>query len=239
MQSSITGRATASVNMRVDRLILAGVLALLAVGAHAALYKWVDEKGRVQYSDKPPSETNKGGVEMSNRGVVKKKLDGGITPEEKKAQEQEAARRRAEQEEALAQRRADYALLQSFTSVQEIDMKRDRELQAIDAMVTNLKGQERTLIERLNEDRRRAEVQTKKGKPLGDGLKDDIARTETEVKVVREGIQRKSQEATDTRVKYEALKKRYLELRQPAAANITPASANTPPPPPPPKSSTK
>jgi len=225
--------------MHIDRLILAGMLALLAVSAHAALYKWVDEKGRVQYSDKPPSETNKGGVEMSNRGVVKKKLDGGITPEEKKAQEEAAARRRAEQQEALVQRRADYALLQSFTSVQEIDMKRDRELQAIEAMITNLKGQERTLLERLNEDRRRAEVQTKKGKPPGDGLKDDIARSDTEVKVVRDGIQQKNQEATETRAKYEALKKRYIELRQPASTSITPASVTTPSAPAPQKSSPK
>lgn len=212
--------------MRTDRLILGATLALLALSAPAALYKWVDEKGRVQYSDKPPAETSKGGVELSNRGVVKKKLDSALTPEEKKAQEEEAARRRAEQQEAMAQRRADNALLQSFTSVQEIDMKRDRELQAMDAMVSNLKGQERTLLERLNEDRRRAEAQTKKGKPPGDGLREDITRTEAEIKVVRDEIQRKNQDATDTRVKYEALKKRYIELRQPAA-EITPASANT------------
>jgi hypothetical protein len=218
--------------MRTDRLILASVLVMLAPSAPAALYKWVDEKGRVQYSDKPPAESSKGGVEMSNRGVVKKKLDTAPTPEEKKAQEEAAARRRAEQQEALAQRRADNALLQSFTSVQEIDMKRDRELQAIDAMVSNLKGQERTLADRLNEDRRRADAQAKKGKPSGDGLKEDIARGEAEVKVVRDEIQRRNQEAADTRVKYEALKKRYIELRQPGSAEITPASVTAPPTPP-------
>lgn len=226
--------------MRAERLILAGTLALLALNAPAALYKWVDDKGRVQYSDKPPAEAGKGGVEMSNRGVVKKKLDAGLTPEEKKAQEEEAARRRAEQQEALVQRRADNALLQSFSSAQEIDMKRDRELQAIEAMIANLKGQERTLLDRLNDDRRRADAQTKQGKPPADGLKEDLARTEAEVKIVREEIQRRNQDAADTRVKYDALKKRYVELRQPAA-DITPASAAPSPaqPQPPQKSSKK
>lgn len=216
--------------MRTERLILAGVFTLLSLSASAALYKWVDEKGRVQYSDKPPAESGKGGVEMSNRGVVKKKLDTALTPEEKKAQEEETARRRTEQQEAIAKRRADFALLQSFSSVQEIDMKRDRELQAIDAMVSNLKGQERTLLERLNDDRRRVEAQTKKGKPPADGLKEDVARTETEVKVVRDEIHRKTQEAAEAKVKYEVLKKRYIELRQPGAGDMTPASMTTPPP---------
>jgi len=218
--------------MRTERLILAGALTLLSLSASAALYKWVDEKGRVQYSDKPPAESGKGGVEMSNRGVVKKKLDTALTPEEKRAQEEEAARRRAEQQEAFAKRRADNALLQSFSSVQEIDMKRDRELQAIDAIVSNLKGQERTLLDRLNDDRRRVEAQAKRGKPPADGVKEDLARTEAEVKVVRDEIHRRTQEAADTKVKYEVLKRRYIELRQPGAADVTPASMTAPAPPP-------
>lgn len=226
--------------MRTDRLAIAIAVMLIALGSHAALYKWVDEKGRIQYSDKPPADSSKGGIEMSNRGIVKKKLDGSLTPEERKAQEDEAARRRAEQEEALAQRRADNALLQSFSNAQEIDMKRDRELQAIDAMIDNLKGQERSLLERLSDERRRAEYQTKKGKPPPDQLKEDLARTEAELKVVREEIQRKTKEQTDTRVKYDGLKKRYTELRQPAPSEITPTSAGTPPTvPPAPQKSTK
>lgn len=218
--------------MRVERLILAALLGLTTSGVQAALYKWVDEKGRIQYSDKPPPEVGKGGVEMSNRGVVKKKLDGGLTPEEKKAQEAEAARRRTEQQEAQAQRRADNALLQSFTSAAEIDMKRDRELQALDAMIANLKSQERSLVERWNEDKRRADDHTKRSKPLPDGLKQDLSRSEGEVKTVREEIQRRHQESSEVKSKYDGLKKRFIELRQPAASVPapvpTPAAATTP-----------
>jgi hypothetical protein len=213
--------------MRIDACILAAVVVVLTTAAEAALYRWVDDKGRVQYSDKPPSENNKGGVEMSNRGVVKKKLDASLTPEQQKAREDEEVRRRAEQQQAMAQRRADNALLQSFTSVQEIDMKRDRELQAIDVMIANLKGQERSLLDRLNEDKRRAEGYSKRGKPLPDGMQEDLARAEADVKVIREEMQRKNQEAADTRVKYEALKKRYTELRQPASG-VAPAASTAP-----------
>lgn len=211
--------------MRVERLILAALLGLTTSGVQAALYKWVDEKGRIQYSDKPPPEVGKGGVEMSNRGVVKKKLDGGLTPEEKKAQEAEAARRRTEQQEAQAQRRADNALLQSFTSAAEIDMKRDRELQALDAMIANLKSQERSLVERWNEDKRRADDHAKRSKPLPDGMKQDLSRSEGEVKTVREEIQRRHQESSEIKSKYDALKKRFIELRQPAASEPMPVAA--------------
>ncbi len=217
--------------MRIEPFVLGLGLLLSSAGAPAALYKWIDEKGRTQYSDKPPAQTSKGGVEMSNRGIVKKKLEAELTPEEKKAKADEAARRRAEQQEAVAQRRSDNALLLSFSSVEEIDMKRDRELQAIDAIIANLRSQERSVIERWNDDRKRADIQAKRGKPLPDGIKEDLARSEGEAKVIREEIQRRNQEAQDTRVKYQALRKRYADLRQsaaahePATAGALPASA--------------
>lgn len=217
--------------MRVERLILAVLLGLVAPGPQAALYKWVDDKGRIQYSDKPPPDVGKGGVEMSNRGVVKKKLDGGLTPDEKRAKEAEAARRYAEQQEAIAQRRADNALLQSFTSAAEIDMKRDRELQALDAMIANLKSQERSLVERWNDDKRRADEHAKRSKPLPDGLKQDLVRSENEVKTVREEIQRRHQESGEVKSKYEGLRKRYTELRQPATSEPTPVATPTSTPP--------
>lgn len=216
--------------MRIEPFVLGLGLVLGSATATAALYKWVDEKGRTQYSDKPPSQTSKGGVEMSTRGVVKKKLEAELTPEEKKAKAAEEARRKAEQQEAAAQRRADNALLLSFSSVEEIDMKRDRELQAIEAAIANLRSQERSVVERWNEDRKRAEIHAKRGKPPPDGVKEDLARSESETKVLRDEIQRRNQEAQDTRVKYQALKKRYTDLRQstfspePASTGALPAS---------------
>jgi len=216
--------------MRLEPFVLVLGLVLSTASVPAALYKWVDEQGRTQYSDRPPAHTSKGGVEMSTRGVVKKKLEAELTPEQKKAKADEEARRRTEQQEAVAQRRADNALLLSFSSAAEIDMKRDRELQAIEAIIANLRSQERSVNERWNEDRRRAEVHAKRGKPLPDGIKEDLARSESETKVIREEIQRRKQDAQDTRIKYQTLKNRYTELRQstiapePASAGALPAS---------------
>jgi hypothetical protein len=218
-----------SLRVCAERVLLAAALACIFAGAQGALYKWVDEQGRVQYSDKPPTDKDKGGVQMTNRGVVVKKLEGGLTPEQKKAKEEEELRRKADEQKALEQKRQDTALLQSFTSAQEIDMKRDRELQALEAVIGNLRGQERSVNERLAEDRRRSEFYDKRKKPPPETIKDDLARSENEKKVIIDEIARRQQEITATRGKYEVLKKRYLELRQQEQASVVPPAVTAPP----------
>ena len=216
--------------MRVDLIAACILSSFVASGAGAALYKWVDEKGRVQYSDKPPADREKGAVQMTNRGVVVKKLEPEVSAEQRKAKEDELARRKQEDVKSAEQRRQDNALLQSFTSVQEIDMKRDREVQAIDATIANLRGQERSVAERLAEDRKRLEGFGKRNKPAPDGLKEDVQRNEAQVRLIRDEIERRHQDILDTRSKYEALKKRYQELReqeQAAAGTASTAPAAT------------
>ena len=212
--------------MFVSRVALGLVLAATVTLAGAALYRWVDENGRVQYSDTPPDK--KGAVQLSNRGVVLKKIDA-LTPEQQKARDAEDARKRADEARAADQRRQDSALLQSFTTVQEIDMKRDREVQALEIAIANLREQERALGARLAEDRRRAELLEKAKKPLPDGYKEDVLRTEADRKVIEDEIKRRYDDIASIRARYDALKKRYILLRQ-EAAMVEPASATAPAP---------
>ena len=208
-------RANGVIRSFPKRLALGAALAMTMTAAAAALYRWVDENGRVQYSDTPPQK-DKSAVQLSNRGLVLKKIDGALSPEQQKAKEMEEARKRAEDARAAELRRQDSALLQSFTTVQEIDMKRDREVHAVEIVIANLREQERTLGVRLAEDRKRAEALDKNKKPLSDGLKEDILRAEAEKKVLEDEIKRRYDEIAATKSRYEALKKRYIVLRQEA-----------------------
>src|SRR4051812_8430369 len=53
---------------------------LAATGARAETYKWVDERGRVQYTDRlPPESANRGSVELSKQGMTKKVVDPPLT----------------------------------------------------------------------------------------------------------------------------------------------------------------
>jgi len=199
--------------MSVERLAIAAILTLAVAGAHGALYKWVDENGRVQYSDRPPG-SDKGGVQLSNRGIVVKKLEGGLTPEQQKAKDEEDARTKAEKAKAEEQSRQDTALLQSFSSAEEIDLKRDREVQGLNAAIANLRSQEKRVSERLADDRRRAENYRRRKEPVPDPVKQGILRGESEQKVLDEQIKRKLDEIDVIGNKYASLKKRYLELRR-------------------------
>ena len=98
------------------------LLALAATTVQAGgLYKWVDEKGQVQFSDKPPPPQNlqKGSLEqLSKRGIVVKKIDPVLTPEQQaaEAKKKELATLEAEQ------RRRDNALMKSYTKPEEVDL---------------------------------------------------------------------------------------------------------------------
>ncbi len=117
---------------------LAAAAALLApVGqARAAMYKWVDEKGVVHYTDKlPPEAVDKASVELNKQGVPIKKTDKALTPEQRRALEQEAENKKqtARQQEEVARR--DRALLSSYSNEAEIDLARNRSLQTINNVV--------------------------------------------------------------------------------------------------------
>ena len=208
-------------------LALGAVFVLAAGAADGALYRWVDENGRVQYSDTPPQK-DRSAVQLSNRGMVLKKIEAPLSLEQQKAKDAEEARKRAEDAKALEQRRQDSALLQSFTTVQEIDMKRDREVSVVEIAIANLREQERTLDARLAADRKRAEDLDKTKKLLPQSLKEDILRAEAEKKVLEDEIKRKYDEIAAIKSRYEALKKRYIVLRQ-EATMIQPASTTPPP----------
>lgn len=112
--------------MKVRDVFLA-CAALVACGtAQAAMYKWVDENGKVQYTDRPPAQTpTKGATQMSSGGVVTKRIEDKPVQAEQAPSAAELERRRAETE----QRRRDTALLQSYTNETEIEAARKRELQ--------------------------------------------------------------------------------------------------------------
>src|SRR5690349_13314121 len=107
-----------------------GLLAAsLVVPAQAAMYKWVDEKGHVQYGDSiPPQYRNQNSEELNKRGVVTKKGEAALTPEQIKAKADEDARMKVQKQKEAEQQRHDNALLATYTDEKEIDLKRDREL---------------------------------------------------------------------------------------------------------------
>ena len=212
------------------RAIVIGLALVLASGtASAAMYKWVDEKGVVHYTDKmPPEAVDRGNVELSKQGVPIKKVDPSLTPEQRRAKEQEEERKRAlaKQQEDTARR--DRALLASYTSENEIDLARQRALNAIESVMRSSAA----YVESIN--KRRAEVQEKiatfKDRPVPPVLERERDSLNEELDRQNEVMAIKRKEAAAVNARYDADKTRWREITaaraaEASAAGMTPTAA--------------
>ncbi len=185
-----------------------------AVGA-AKIFKWVDEKGVTHYGETiPPEYKNQASTEMSKHGVTVRKVEAANTGlEQKKAAEEKAIKDREEKQRAFEQRRRDMALMNTYTSAREIDEHRERTLQV---PMQTLKGVEPRLKkaqDRLASLQSQAAALAKKGKPT-DLLDQDIADEKAEIDSMKADMDRGLAQIEAIKVKFDADKKRYLELSQ-------------------------
>ena len=104
--------------------------------ASDSLYKWVDDQGVTHYGDRvPPEYAHKERYVLNERAVRVN-----VLPAEKTAEELAEEARKAEIA-ALARRAAeeqaerDRILLDTYLSVEEIEMLRDRRVTALDAQI--------------------------------------------------------------------------------------------------------
>ena len=208
---------------RSTRLLLSAVtLALLAGAADAQqsskekkLYRWVDKNGQVHYGDSVPAEYAEQDREVLNRqGVPVGREEGTITPEEAAAKAAADKAARDEQKRKLRDR----VLLQTYQSVQELEILRDNRLDLVDAQLTiqeqslsNLRAQ-RAQIERMAA--RYAPVNTATdAQPLPDELAADLDRSATDIQTQETNLVRRREERENIRKTFEADIERYKELR--------------------------
>jgi hypothetical protein len=119
------------VNYR-PRNLLAPATALLLLGMQAGIagtFRWVDEDGRVHYSDSVPAEKVRLGYKV---------YDGeGRQISVVEAAKTESERIEAERQATLAaeQERRDRALLATFTSEEDLEVARDERLATLDSAI--------------------------------------------------------------------------------------------------------
>jgi hypothetical protein len=191
----------------------------LAGPASAGTYKWVDDKGVTHYGDSiPPEFKDKANAELNKRGITIRKTEEALTPEQIRARQEQEAHARDEDAKARELKRRDQALLQTFTTERDIDLKRDRDLQQIELSIANNQSVLKNTEKRLAESHARADSVARSGRPLPDGLKQDIENDEA-VKAKLEGlIAQRREESGAVRTKYEDYKRRFIELQGGAAA---------------------
>lgn len=204
------------------KLLLSAVVVALLAGAAAAqsekqkkLYRWVDKNGQVHYGDSVPAEYAEQDREVLNRqGVPVGREEGTITPEEAAAKAVADKAARDEQKRKLRDR----VLLQTYQSVQELEILRDNRLDLVDAQLTiqeqslsNLRAQ-RAQIERMAARYAPANA-TAEAQPLPDEVAVDLERSANDIQTQEANLVRRRQERENIRQTFEADIERYKELR--------------------------
>ncbi len=189
------------------RILLAGaaLMAALSAVAEAKLFKWVDKDGVTHYGEVVPPEYADREQKQIEKGMEVKKQE--------KPGAAQAARPVQETPEQIEQRRRDEALLGTFTSEEEIDQARDRNLQQVNARTSGLEMRIKSAQDDLNGYEKEKAALQAAGKPVDKGLQTEIEQATAKLAKLQEERTKNDAETQAIRARYEADKQRFRELK--------------------------
>ena len=196
-------------------LLGAGLILLTSLSnpAQAKLYKWVDDNGTTHYGETiPPEYANKNNVLLNDKGQVTKRNEK-ATEEQKRAVEDAAAKKRIAETELQEQRRKDMSLLNTYSSEQEIELARTRNLQQAETRVSSIKVMKKTAEANLARFQGEADSKVKAGKPVHASLQADLTESKERLEKLTRDLTTAEQKAASLNANYDAEKKRYRELK--------------------------
>jgi hypothetical protein len=199
-------------------VVLAWVVLTVSGNADAAgkIVCWKDKAGKViGCGDTVPPEYQQSATkELDKRGITRKTTESAEEGARRRAQEQEQAQQQAEEQKRAAERkRQDNALINTFSNEQEIDAKRDRDVQAVELQINQLQVSLKSATDRHNDAKVRLDAAEKSKKPVPQLLKDNLAHATDDKQKFEAGIADKKKEQDEIRKKYAEYRKRYLELK--------------------------
>lgn len=195
------------------------LLCALPLAAQGGMYKWVDEKGVTHYGDAvPPQYAGQGNTELNKRGVPMKKTAAAATAEQIQQRAIQQEFQRQQDQLKLVQRRKDMALLNTYTSAEEIDLARDRHVGQAELVIRATETRLALAEARHLDLRKQLDALRRNGKPVSPAMEKNFRQSESEVQGLRNIIAQKRTESQAIRSRFDADKKRFSELSQAAAA---------------------
>ena len=195
------------------RLIVALVIGMtFSLSAAAKMYKWVDDNGTTHYGETiPPEYANKDRAELNKAGRVVDKKEV-LTPEERRAKELEDIKKREDEEAAVEQKRRDKALLNTYSSVKEIDLARTRNLQQVEARLNSISSQIKMAGDNLAGLQKEADGYTSTSKKIPASLQEDLQESQARLIKLQQDMEKSKAEKAMVEARYDAEKARYKEL---------------------------
>jgi chromosome segregation ATPase len=180
---------------------------------------WKDKSGKtVGCGDKvPPEYQDNASQELNKRGMTVNQKDAALTPEQKAAQQAAAEQKKNEAMKQDEQARRDRVLLDSFTNDKEIDLKRNRDIQQVEVNISAQQSNIKTMTDRMNDTRAKIDALKKENKPVPPPMQQDYDKLAGDIAKLQEHIAQKRKEIADKNVEYDAMKKRFIELKSGAA----------------------
>jgi hypothetical protein len=212
-QSTVMPKNVHQVAVYKSSLLIAFIVsAAFSLPVAAKMYKWVDDKGTTHYGETiPPEFAGKDRVELNKEGRVVKKI-GVLTTEEQRAKKEAEAQKRAEEKIAIDQKRHDATLTNTYSNVAEIDLARKRNLQQVEARITNNQSQLKMSNDNLLSLQQEAEKRIKANKPVPDSLQEDILQSQAQVDKLQKNLDKSLAEKAAVEARFDADKVRYKEL---------------------------
>jgi hypothetical protein len=189
------------------------ILAAAPATAQQRMYKCVDAKGKVYYTQVPPAEClGRDTQELNKSGTLIRRNPAAIplTPAQEQARETERKKKLEDDERSKEERRKNLALLNTYSSEKDIEEARTRTLQEAQLAI------EDTEKRIAGAQKRRQELETEKEfyvkKPMPFKLKQEITNNEIEIRNQTVLLDAKKKEIGTINAKYDEDKRRYVEL---------------------------
>ena len=204
------------------RKILITATALLVAApllAQAQSFRCVGKDGRQYYGSTIPPECVGVLVEQLNKqGMVIKRIDPEGAEKARAAKEAEAAKKREMEAAAKEEMRRNRALLATYSNERDIEVARSRALAGNAKAAEEVETRIAAIRKRQAGYDKELEFYKGKNKPPAK-LADDMQNAEMELKVQQELLEAKKRDAESINAKYDADKKRYLELTRGGGAS--------------------
>ena len=189
------------------------LLALTPAAAQERMYKCVDARGKVYYTQVPPPEClGRDTQELNKSGTLIRKNPAVVplTPAQEQAREAERKKKIEDEERSKEERRKNLALLNTYSSEKDIEEARTRALAEVQGAIEDTERRIAGAQKRHNELEAEKEFYVKKQMPFK--LRQGIANNDIEIKNQIVLLDAKKKEISTINAKYDEDKRRYVEL---------------------------
>ncbi len=189
------------------------LLALTPAAAQERMYKCVDARGKVYYTQVPPPEClGRDTQELNKSGTLIRKNPAVVplTPAQEQAREAERRKKIEDEERSKEERRKNLALLNTYSSEKDIEEARTRALAEVQGAIEDTERRIAGAQKRHKELEAEKEFYVKKQMPFK--LRQEIANNDIEIKNQIVLLDAKKKEISTINAKYDEDKRRYVEL---------------------------